>query len=64
FNGAWLPNVAGVLRDGKNLDHETKEIILHTIRNFGSVASASVRERFGSFIERMRAAAGLGDNQS
>lgn len=64
FNGAWLPNVAGVLRDGKNLDHETKEIILHTIRNFGSVASASVRERFGSFIERMRTAAGLGDNQS
>ena len=64
FNGAWLPNVAGVLRDGKNLDHETKEIILHTIRNFGSVASASVRERFGSFIERMRAMARLGDNQA
>lgn len=63
FNGAWLPNVAGVLRDGKNLDHETKEIILHTVRNFGSVASTSARERFGSFIERMRTMARLGDNQ-
>ena len=49
--------VAGVLRDGRNLDAETKEIIAHTIRNLGAVANATARERLKRFAARMRDAA-------
>lgn len=53
--GGLLGNVAGVLRDGRNLDAETKEIIAHTMRNLRTVANATVRERLRRFVDRMRA---------
>lgn len=55
--GGLIGNVAGVLRDGRRLDSETKEIIAHTMRNLGSVANATVRERIRRFMARMRNAA-------
>ncbi|MDO5042039.1 MAG: DUF2974 domain-containing protein, partial [Slackia sp.] len=53
--GGLIGNVAGVLRDGRNLDAATKEIIAHTMRNLRTVANATVRERLRGFIGRMRA---------
>lgn len=55
--GGLIGNVAGVLRDGRNLDAATKEIIAHTMRNLRTVANATVRERLRGFIGRMRASA-------
>ncbi|MDO4589798.1 MAG: DUF2974 domain-containing protein [Slackia sp.] len=55
--GGFLGNVAGIVRDGKNLDAETKAIIAHTMRNLGSVANATVRERLRGFVMRMRTSA-------
>ena len=52
--GGLIGNVAGVLRDGRNLDAETKEIIAHTMRNLRTVANETVRERLRNFVARMR----------
>lgn len=57
WEGGVVGTVAGVLRDGRNLDAETKEIIAHTIRNLGTVANATARERLKRFAARMRDAA-------
>ena len=57
WEGGVVGTVAGVLRDGRNLDAETKEIIAHTIRNLATVTNATVRERLKRLAARVRDAA-------
>lgn len=47
-------NLAGLVRDGRNLEPETKEIMLHTLRNLGNSANEALKERIADFIGRMR----------
>ena len=54
FQDGLIGNVAGVLRDGRKLDPETKDVIYATVKNLGSVASAALRERVGEIAARMR----------
>ncbi len=56
FQDGFMSNVATVVRDGRNLDEGTKEIMAQAIRNLGEVAGATLRERFEGTMRRMREA--------
>ena len=44
------------MRDGRNLDDQTKEVMAHAIKNLGDVTGHTLRERLGATIERMKEA--------
>lgn len=54
FQNGFVSNMAALMRDGRNLDDGTKEIIGQTIRNLGGVASATLHERLEIMVQRMR----------
>ena len=56
FQSSFMSNMATFMRDGRNLDDQTKEVMAHAIKNLGDVAGHTLRERLGATIERMKEA--------
>ena len=56
FQDGFMSNMATFVRDGRNLDDATKEIMGQAIRNLGEVAGSTLRERFEGITQRMREA--------
>ena len=56
FQDGFMSNMATFVRDGRNLDEGTKEIMAQAIKNLGEVAGATLRERFEGITQRMREA--------
>ncbi len=56
FQDGFMSNIATLVRDGRNLDDATKEIMGQAIKNLGEVAGATLRERFEGIMGRMREA--------
>lgn len=56
FQDGFMSNMATLVRDGRNLDDDTKEIMGQAIKNLGEVAGATLRERFEGIMGRMREA--------
>ena len=54
FQNGFVSNMAAFVRDGRNLDEDTKEIMVQTIRNLGEVAGATLHERLETVVQRMR----------
>lgn len=54
FQDGFVSNMAAFVRDGRNLDEDTKEIMVQTIRNLGEVAGATLHERLETVVQRMR----------
>lgn len=57
FQEGLIGNVSSVLRDGRNLDQETKDILAHTLRNLRDATSETVRGRVRNVVNRMRESA-------
>lgn len=56
FQDGFVSNMTSFMRDGRNLDESTKEIMGQIIRNLGGIAGATLRERLGAAAQRMRRA--------
>ena len=56
FQDSMLSNIATLVRDGHNLDDNTKEIMVSTVKNLGNVAGATLKESIGTLSHRIRKA--------
>lgn len=60
FQNGLAGNLVAALRDGANLDDETKDIMVQTVKNLGNVTGDTLRGRIGDIALRMRNAVGIG----